>query len=78
MQGPLVIECSFTRRIRQQVLNLFTVNKQLSSWFDVIQWVVQELKARSLKANMCKLAFTTTVYHIWLRRNIKIHNGQVE
>ena len=34
-------------------------------WDDIVDWGEKNLKGRSMKAVVCKLAFGVSVYHIW-------------
>ena len=45
-----------------------------ANWNKVIEWGVECLKGKSLKASTCKLAWGY-VYHLWIQRKAKFMDG---
>lgn len=64
----LFFNCPYTSQVWSQVtglLNEVWASKSWSGWVSFIS----SFKGKSLKALMIKLAFTITIYHIWIERN---------
>lgn len=58
-------------------MNLWLVSDVECTWQILIDWSVNQLKGRSLKFTICKLAWWATVYHLWQQRNANIHSKNV-
>lgn len=58
-------------------MNLWLVSDVECTWQILIDWSVNQLKGRSLKVTICKLAWWATVYHLWQQRNAIIHSKNV-
>jgi hypothetical protein len=48
-----------------------------NDWELLIIWGIKNLKGRSFRASLCKVACWATVYHIWIERNSRINDGKV-
>lgn len=66
----LFFNCPYTSQIWTKVtelLNEIWPSKPWTSWISFIS----SIKGKSLKSLMTKLAFTISVYHIWIERNYR-------
>ena len=36
------------------------------------------LKGNTFRASICKVAWSATVYHVWLQRNNRIFDGEIK
>lgn len=43
-----------------------------------MSWGKTELKGKSLKSVVCRLALWSGMYHIWQQRNAVIHQGRIK
>jgi hypothetical protein len=41
-------------------------------------WGIQTLKERSFRSYLSKLSWWATIYHIWARRNVRNHGGDLK
>jgi hypothetical protein len=42
-----------------------------------VNWGAAHLKGRGLRTLLCKLAWWTTIYHLWNQRTTVIHAGKI-
>jgi hypothetical protein len=73
----LFFECSFTKRIWCTIMSFFLISKVHHCWDDLLDRGISSLKGSSLRATVCKMAWWSSAYHIWLQRNVIIHNSIV-
>jgi hypothetical protein len=45
------------------------INDPLVEWDSVVSSGAATMKGRSFRANLCRLCFGATVYHLWRHRN---------
>ena len=64
----LFFNCPFTSQVWSQVLSYLNFNWAPRSWDN---WVnhMTTIKGKTLRTLISKLAFISTVYHIWIERN---------
>uniref|UniRef100_A0A2N9EMM7 RING-type domain-containing protein n=1 Tax=Fagus sylvatica TaxID=28930 RepID=A0A2N9EMM7_FAGSY len=67
----LLFECPITRRIWRNVLDASY------KWDNLVVWGLGNLKGKSLRVLLCKLAWWSSVYHLWLQRNAVVHASTV-
>ena len=67
----LLFECPITRRICGNVLDASY------KWDNLVVWGLGNLKGKSLRVLLCKLAWWSSVYHLWLQRNAVVHASTV-
>ncbi|GAV90239.1 zf-RVT domain-containing protein, partial [Cephalotus follicularis] len=65
----LFFACPYTQYIWIKVLNMCNINRQIFSWPEEIQWMVEHARGKKLPQILRKLAFGATVYHVWMERN---------
>ncbi|KAL7246796.1 hypothetical protein ACSBR2_001828 [Camellia fascicularis] len=73
----LFFECPFSDRIWQCIQQKLNVNWPYLKWADLIKYIVNSVKGNSLKSIITKLAFTCTVYQLWLARNNRIFRNEM-
>lgn len=47
-------------------------------WNMRLEWRIQNLKGKIFRVTLCKIAWWATLYHIWLQRNARLHDGEVK
>jgi hypothetical protein len=69
----LFSKCSFTKRIWKTNMALCLVPNIPFNWSLLLSWGMHNLKGKSFRASLCKVAWWATIYHIW----IQIHGGVI-
>lgn len=64
-EDNLYFECGFTKRLWKEVMR-----KCMWGACDM-DWGLEKLKGKGLRAVICKLVLGASVYHIWLQRNCR-------
>ena len=57
---------------------LCLVSSVPKDWDLLLEWDIKNLKGRSFRVTLCKIAWWATVYHLWLQRNARLHAGEVK
>jgi hypothetical protein len=60
----LFFKCSFTSRIWKQIMALCLVSNTPDDWHSIFRWGIVNLKGKSFRASMCKVAWWAIVYHV--------------
>ena len=60
----LFFKCSFTSRIWKQIMALCLVSNTPDDWHSILRWGIVNLKGKSFRASICKVAWWATVYHV--------------
>ncbi|KAL7234527.1 hypothetical protein ACSBR1_018023 [Camellia fascicularis] len=68
----LFFECPFSERVWTCIKEKINVDWPSIQWNDLIQLIAKSVKGKSLGAIITKLAFTCTVYQLWISRNNRI------
>lgn len=66
----LFFNCPFTSKVWAQTLAHINVSWSSRSWNDWIN-LLSTIRGKTLKNLIIKLAFTTSIYQIWLERNAR-------
>ena len=48
------------------------------NWDLLLEWGIKNLKGRSFRVTLCKIAWWATVYHLWQQRNARLHAGEMK
>lgn len=72
-QDHLFFSCSFSCRIWKTVMQDCIVHSPPTDWDKIALWSVAEMRGKSLKASIQKIAHGATVYNLWLQRNYLLH-----
>ncbi|XP_058784045.1 uncharacterized protein LOC131658808 [Vicia villosa] len=73
-RSHLYFECPSNSEIWKQVLQWLQYDHQPLPWQGELQWIMQEIARKGSKAKLLKMAFTETLYVLWIRRNNVIFN----
>ncbi|XP_058747022.1 uncharacterized protein LOC131620011 [Vicia villosa] len=65
----LFFACRYTNEIWKQILDWINVIHMPLPWIEEINRIKEYVAKKGWKASLLKLAFTETLYGIWLRRN---------
>ncbi|XP_028120128.1 uncharacterized protein LOC114317571 [Camellia sinensis] len=68
----LFFECPFSERVWSCIKGRINVHWPSIPWDDLVQLIAQSVKGKSLGAIITKLAFTCTVYQLWIARNNRV------
>ena len=71
----LFFECPFTAQVWRTILTKCYKPPPTLTWSELISWMVQNWKGKSLAITLNKLAFATTVYTIWRDQNSRFHTN---
>ena len=74
----LIFQCLFTKRIWKIISNWCLVRHQKFHQNEVMSWGKTELRGKSLKSVVCRLALWSGMYHIWQQRYAVIHQGRIK
>lgn len=66
----LFFNCPFTSHVWSQITGLLNEAWPSKSWSSWVSFI-SSFKGKSLKTLMIKLAFTTSIYHLWIERNLR-------
>ena len=72
-----IYKCSFTKRNWEVVLSKCPMRRQVGDQCYELDCTVRKLNGEKLQRTICKLAWSAVIYHMWLDRNARIHNGIV-
>ncbi|KAB1995715.1 hypothetical protein ES319_D13G179300v1 [Gossypium barbadense] len=67
----IFFECSFSRKVWQPVLCLFSIYRTVGTWRQELTWAILRLKGKSLLVVIFKLVWSAYLYGIWRQRNKK-------
>ena len=62
-------DCKITKSIWEQILEWIEVTHEPRTWDVELKWAIRETGKKGWKAKLLKLAFTETLYEVWLYRN---------
>ncbi|XP_021728395.1 uncharacterized protein LOC110695474 [Chenopodium quinoa] len=65
----LFFDCDFSRKVWSKVLGILRVSKPVQQFSDEIDWMKKICRSSRLKNKVIQVAFTETVYGIWIQRN---------
>ncbi|XP_028084501.1 uncharacterized protein LOC114285637 [Camellia sinensis] len=68
----LFFECPFSERVWSCIKGKINVDWPSLLWDDLIQLIAKSVKGNSLGTIITKLAFTCTVYQLWVARNNRV------
>ncbi|XP_058727197.1 uncharacterized protein LOC131598632 [Vicia villosa] len=67
----LFFECKITKSNWDQVLKWIEVTHEPKAWDEELNWTIQETEKKGWKASLLKLAFTETLYEVWIIEMMK-------
>ncbi|KAL7204695.1 hypothetical protein ACSBR2_017740 [Camellia fascicularis] len=68
----LFFECPFSERVWTCIKGKINVDWPSIQWNDLIHLIAKSMKGKSLGTIITKLAFTCTVYQLWIARNNRV------
>ncbi|XP_028063905.1 uncharacterized protein LOC114267115 [Camellia sinensis] len=68
----LFFECPFSKRVWSCIKGTINVDWPSIHWNDLIQLIDKSVRGKSLGNIITKLAFTCTVYQLWIARNNRV------
>ncbi|XP_039047658.1 uncharacterized protein LOC120188236 [Hibiscus syriacus] len=71
----LFIACFFAKEVWRTILASCGVCHDVQNWDDCLSWLVANLKGKSLRVQILKLAWTGFLYFIWKERNHRCFRG---
>ncbi|XP_021733008.1 uncharacterized protein LOC110699800 [Chenopodium quinoa] len=71
----LFFDCEFSRKVWSKVLGILHVSKHVQQFSDEVNWMKKICKSSRLKNKVIQVAFTETVYGIWIQRNAVLFTG---
>lgn len=66
----LFFNCSYSTRVWNAIINKLNETWSPRTWANWID-LLSAVKGKSLRSTTIKLAFTVTVYYIWMERNLR-------
>ncbi|XP_039063442.1 uncharacterized protein LOC120208171 [Hibiscus syriacus] len=69
------VECSFAKEVWDIVLTSCDVCYDLNNCDDLFNWLIANLKSKSRRVRILKLAWTGLLYSIWEERNHRLFRG---
>jgi len=61
----LFFSCRFISRIWKEVMRRCNITSFSVVWDDVRRFGVKEWRKKSMAANICRLALSSTIYNLW-------------
>ena len=77
-RNHLFFECSYSKKIWQQVLGLCRFRRDVLVWSYELRWAVQKLKEKSLISLILRIGWNAYIYQIWKERNNRIFKQKEE
>ncbi|XP_039041418.1 uncharacterized protein LOC120180030 [Hibiscus syriacus] len=74
-RNHLFSKCVYAKGILCDVLHSCGLTQEPLCWSDNLQWMLQNLKGKSLIVHILKLAGTGLVYYTWEERNLRLFRG---
>ncbi|XP_021721521.1 uncharacterized protein LOC110689100 [Chenopodium quinoa] len=71
----LFFDCDFSRKVWSKVLGILRVSKRVQQLSDEVDWIKKICRSSRLKNKVIQVAFTETVYGIWIQRNAVLFTG---
>ncbi|XP_038996821.1 uncharacterized protein LOC120121568 [Hibiscus syriacus] len=68
----LFVECCFAKEVWDIVLTSCGVCYTLTNWEDLFNWLIANLKDKSLRIRILRLAWTGMLYSVWEERNHRL------
>uniref|UniRef100_A0A1S4C6K8 Reverse transcriptase zinc-binding domain-containing protein n=1 Tax=Nicotiana tabacum TaxID=4097 RepID=A0A1S4C6K8_TOBAC len=69
----LFAECAVGRQVWKKLMQWLQITwVNMSTWNQMQQWIEQNRKGKTVKANLVKMMFTEYVYAIWIERNNRL------
>ncbi|KAI8529925.1 hypothetical protein RHMOL_Rhmol11G0013000 [Rhododendron molle] len=66
----LFFNCTFSQQVWCTILSKIHVSWHSRSWHEWVTFL-SKVKGKAFHAVVTKLVFTTTVYHVWMERNVR-------
>jgi hypothetical protein len=76
-QRSFVLQMPLHQQNLEIIMALCLVPNVPDDWELLISWAIKNLKGRSFRASICKVAWWAMVYHIWIERNSRIYDDNV-
>ncbi|XP_056688055.1 uncharacterized protein [Spinacia oleracea] len=74
----LFFECHYPHDIWKEVLMQLGIQRNISSWQEEVQWAAVKSRSTKKKDQHCSVAFTETVYAVWLQRNASVFSKKLD
>ncbi|KAL4386345.1 hypothetical protein GQ457_09G024940 [Hibiscus cannabinus] len=74
-RNHIFTECSYSTHIWTSILHSCDFERAPLGWDEELQWLCSNLKGKSLRVTLLKLAWASFVYHIWVERNRRTFRG---
>ncbi|KAE8705742.1 hypothetical protein F3Y22_tig00110418pilonHSYRG00158 [Hibiscus syriacus] len=69
----LFIDCSYAKGVWRAVLSACGLSYVACTWVEHLHWLLANLKGKTLRVRVLKLAWTGFRYLIWEERNHRYH-----
>jgi hypothetical protein len=77
-RNHLFFKCSFSSRIWKYIMGLCLASSAPDNWDLLLECGIKNLKGRSFRVTLCKIAWWATLYHLWQQRNARLHAGEMK
>lgn len=75
-KGHIFFECIYSKCIWEKILGSCGISRRIVGWFSEFHWTVNKFKGKSLLIAVLCVAWCAYIYHIWKKRNSRLHGGQ--
>ncbi|XP_039035162.1 uncharacterized protein LOC120171541 [Hibiscus syriacus] len=69
----LFADCSYAKDVWSSVLTACDISHVFHSWDELFHWLLANLKGKSARVCILKLAWTGYLYFIWRERNSRLY-----
>lgn len=71
----LFFECEYSRQVWSKILSILHISKPVQNFDGEIEWLKKICRSSRVKSKVIQVAFTETVYSIWIQRNAFLFTG---
>ena len=72
----LFFQCSYSKFVWQSILANLNFCYQCSNWEEEVDQACRRFKGKEFQARLGRVAFSVTVYFVWMERNSRIFQGK--
>ena len=72
----LFFDCQYSSELWTRAMNLCTIQQTPTDWDRSLEWSSKNFRGKSLLSLICRICWSTVIYHLWCERNRRLHGGQ--
>ncbi|XP_020254198.1 uncharacterized protein LOC109831277 [Asparagus officinalis] len=73
-RNHIFFDCKFSQDVWNKIMDWLCFKWRCCDWNQLLNWYSFSLLGKSFKHSVKRMAFTSSIYNIWMERNVRIFN----